>query len=104
MGIRVLVVIRDLFSRLSLAFSPSLVDGDVPGGACLQALMWQLGKVVDTPESSRVYISSFWEGAVRNVESRCVTWRYMRSSKLVHYGARACLNFTSHMHVLIGVA
>lgn len=36
----------------------------------LQALMWQLGKVVGTPEPSRVYISSFWENAIRNTENK----------------------------------
>jgi len=34
------------------------------------ALMWSLGKVIDTPEVSRVYIGSYWDGALRNVEMR----------------------------------
>mmetsp|Transcript_41099 Transcript_41099/g.106286 ORF Transcript_41099/g.106286 Transcript_41099/m.106286 type:complete len:537 (-) Transcript_41099:66-1676(-) len=34
------------------------------------ALMWNLGKVVDTPEVSRVYIGSFWEEPLHNDEQR----------------------------------
>jgi len=34
------------------------------------ALMWSLGKVVDTPEVSRVYIGSFWDEPLMNDEQR----------------------------------
>lgn len=34
------------------------------------ALMWSLGKVVDTPEVSRVYIGSFWDEPLVNDEQR----------------------------------
>jgi EH domain-containing protein 1 len=34
------------------------------------ALMWSLGKVVDTPEVSRVYIGSFWDEPLSNDEQR----------------------------------
>jgi len=33
-------------------------------------LMWSLGKVVDTPEVSRVYIGSFWDEPLNNDEQR----------------------------------
>merc|ERR1712151_992474 len=33
-------------------------------------LMWSLGKVVDTPEVSRVYIGSFWDEPLHNDEQR----------------------------------
>lgn len=32
------------------------------------ALMWQLGKVMNTPETCRVYIGSFWGGPLKNIE------------------------------------
>merc|ERR1739844_45369 len=32
--------------------------------------MWNLGKVIDTPEVSRVYIGSFWEEPLSNDEQR----------------------------------
>lgn len=32
------------------------------------ALMWQLGKVMDTPEVCRVYIGSFWGAPLKNTE------------------------------------
>lgn len=32
------------------------------------ALMWQLGKVMNTPEVCRVYIGSFWGSPIKNVE------------------------------------
>lgn len=32
------------------------------------ALMWQLGKVMNTPEVCRVYIGSFWAAPLKNVE------------------------------------
>jgi len=34
------------------------------------ALMWSLGKVIDTPEVSRVFIGSFWDQALHNDEQR----------------------------------
>lgn len=34
------------------------------------ALMWSLGKVIDTPEVSRVYIGSFWDQPLQNDEQR----------------------------------
>jgi len=34
------------------------------------ALMWSLGKVIDTPEVSRVYIGSFWDQPLHNDEMR----------------------------------
>jgi hypothetical protein len=32
------------------------------------ALMWSLGKVMNTPEVSRVYIGSFWDAPLQNTE------------------------------------
>ncbi|NWS40301.1 EHD4 protein, partial [Probosciger aterrimus] len=34
------------------------------------ALMWSLGKVINTPEVLRVYIGSFWSNPLRNTENR----------------------------------
>jgi len=34
------------------------------------ALMWSLGKVMDTPEVSRVYVGSFWDGKLQNENLR----------------------------------
>lgn len=34
------------------------------------ALMWSLGKVMQTPEVCRVYIGSFWEAPLCNFENR----------------------------------
>lgn len=34
------------------------------------ALMWNLGKVFNTPEVARVYIGSFWDQALANIECR----------------------------------
>ena len=34
------------------------------------ALMWNLGKVFNTPEVVRVYIGSFWDQALVNTECR----------------------------------
>ncbi len=34
------------------------------------ALMWSLGKVVQTPEVCRVYMSSFWDSPLKSVEHR----------------------------------
>lgn len=34
------------------------------------ALMWSLGKVIDTPEVSRVYVGSFWEEPLKNENLR----------------------------------
>lgn len=34
------------------------------------AMMWNLGKVIDTPEVSRVYIGSFWDEPLQNDEMR----------------------------------
>lgn len=36
----------------------------------VQALMWSLGKVVNTPEVCRVYIGSFWEHPLANTQNR----------------------------------
>jgi uncharacterized ubiquitin-like protein YukD len=32
------------------------------------ALMWQLGKVMNTPEVARVYMGSFWDAPLKNTE------------------------------------
>merc|ERR1719263_1607980 len=32
------------------------------------ALMWQLGKVMNTPETCRVYMGSFWDAPLQNTE------------------------------------
>jgi len=34
------------------------------------AMMWSLGKVIDTPEVSRVYVGSFWDEPLVNTEQR----------------------------------
>lgn len=34
------------------------------------ALMWSLGKVINTPEVLRVYIGSFWAQPLQNTDSR----------------------------------
>jgi EH domain-containing protein 1 len=34
------------------------------------ALMWSLGKVIQTPEVCRVYMGSFWEQPLRNLDSK----------------------------------
>jgi EH domain-containing protein 4 len=34
------------------------------------ALMWSLGKVINTPEVVRVYLGSFWAKPLRNTENR----------------------------------
>lgn len=34
------------------------------------ALMWSLGKVVRTPEASRVYLGSFWDSPLKSAENR----------------------------------
>lgn len=34
------------------------------------ALMWSLGKVIDTPEVSRVYVGSFWDETLKNENLR----------------------------------
>lgn len=34
------------------------------------ALMWSLGKVINTPEVVRVYLGSFWGKPLRNTENR----------------------------------
>jgi len=34
------------------------------------AMMWSLGKVIDTPEVSRVYLGSFWDEPLHNDEQR----------------------------------
>ncbi|CAE8632737.1 unnamed protein product [Polarella glacialis] len=37
---------------------------------CYGALMWSLGKVIDTPEVSRVYVGSFWDEPLKNENLR----------------------------------
>lgn len=34
------------------------------------ALMWSLGKVIQTPEASRVYLGSFWEKPLQLQDNR----------------------------------
>ena len=34
------------------------------------ALMWSLGKVINTPEVVRVYLGSFWAKPLQNSENR----------------------------------
>ncbi len=34
------------------------------------ALMWSLGKVVQTPEVSRVYLGSFWDAPLKRQDNR----------------------------------
>lgn len=34
------------------------------------ALMWSLGKVINTPEVVRVYLGSFWAKPLQNTENR----------------------------------
>lgn len=34
------------------------------------ALMWSLGKVMQTPEVCRVYIGSFWEAPLNNLDNK----------------------------------
>jgi hypothetical protein len=34
------------------------------------ALMWSLGKVVQTPEACRVYLGSFWDAPLRRQDNR----------------------------------
>ena len=34
--------------------------------------MWSLGKVIQTPEVSRVYVGSFWEQPLQNTENRAL--------------------------------
>lgn len=36
------------------------------------ALMWSLGKVLDTPEVPRVYIGSFWDGELANRDHKAL--------------------------------
>lgn len=36
------------------------------------ALMWNLGKILNTPEVCRVYIGSWWDGVIKNQEQRHV--------------------------------
>lgn len=39
------------------------------------ALMWSLGKVVQTPEVCRVYMGSFWDAPLKNFENRALLER-----------------------------
>lgn len=39
------------------------------------ALMWSLGKVINTPEVVRVYLGSFWAKPLQNTENRFVPVR-----------------------------
>ena len=34
------------------------------------AMMWSLGKVINTPEVTRVYVGSFWDQPLKNDENR----------------------------------
>lgn len=34
--------------------------------------MWSLGKVFETPEVIRVYVGSFWDEKLKNVENRAL--------------------------------
>jgi EH domain-containing protein 1 len=34
------------------------------------ALMWSLGKILNTPEVARVYIGSFWDQQLKNESNR----------------------------------
>jgi hypothetical protein len=36
------------------------------------ALMWSLGKVVQTPEVCRVYLGSFWDAPLKNRDNKYV--------------------------------
>lgn len=61
------------------------------------ALMWSLGKVMQTPEVSRVYIGSFWETPLRNPETSELLQEEMNSllydlSILPRQGAMRKLN------------
>lgn len=50
-------------------------------GFCLVrygALMWSLGKVIQTPEVVRVYIGSFWDQPLRYTENRALFEAEMR--------------------------
>jgi len=55
------------------------------------AMMWNLGKVIDTPEVSRVYIGSFWDDALANDEQR----RLFESEENDLYTALACIPQTA---------
>jgi GTPase SAR1 family protein len=39
------------------------------------ALMWSLGKVVQTPEACRVYLGSFWEAPLKRADNRALLQR-----------------------------
>lgn len=47
------------------------------------ALMWSLGKVINTPEVVRVYLGSFWAKPLQNTENRsgnvCADPSFIRS-------------------------
>lgn len=56
------------------------------------SLMWSLGKVIDTPEVSRVYVGSFWDGALQNETLRDLFEReendlYTKLAQLPHNAA-----------------
>mmetsp|Transcript_97600 Transcript_97600/g.188189 ORF Transcript_97600/g.188189 Transcript_97600/m.188189 type:complete len:564 (-) Transcript_97600:15-1706(-) len=55
------------------------------------AMMWNLGKVIDTPEVSRVYIGSFWDDALANDEQR----RLFESEENDLYTNLACIPQTA---------
>jgi len=52
------------------------------------ALMWSLGKVMQTPEVCRVYIGSFWEAPLSNFENRFLLEVCVRDVYYFHFGAR----------------
>merc|ERR1719277_1994794 len=50
-------------------------------------MMWSLGKVIDTPEVSRVYLGSFWDEPLHNDEQR----KLFESEENDLYTQLACL-------------
>ena len=55
------------------------------------ALMWSLGKVINTPEVARVYLGSFWAKPLQNSENR---------SARAHTHARTGTRTRTHAHAL----
>lgn len=59
--------------------------------------MWSLGKVIDTPEVSRVYVGSFWDGMLQNETLRDLFEReendlYTKLAQLPHTAALRKVN------------